>query len=115
MLKRFVQRFVQQWRARWQELNGPACNHDVFALHRTTSGLQVIEDGLRTDDELARLLSESDEYIHIQSGCRLEIEGGAHGTTDGVPVNDAISLHFIYGRNGFFDVHGALGSVKSPG
>jgi len=50
----FPQRFLNERSSGRQELDGPACYHDVFALHRAAPRLKILEDGLRADEQAAR-------------------------------------------------------------
>ncbi|MCI0541993.1 MAG: hypothetical protein L0Z50_42900 [Verrucomicrobiales bacterium] len=86
-------------------MNGPSCNHDVFALHGAAAREQIFKDGLRGNEKLPGLRFERDEHIHIESSHRFEIELGAHRAANGIAVNDAIGSHLVYGCDGLFDVH----------
>jgi hypothetical protein len=101
----FPQRFLHERSSGRQELDKPACDHDVFALHRPAPRLEVLEDGLRTDEAAARFRREGNEDVHIQRGHWFEVKGRAHRAANGVAVNDPVSPHLIDGGDSFLDVH----------
>ena len=71
----FLQRLFCQRSSGRQELNGPAADDDVFALHRASARLEVIEDAFRADQQIPRLWPEGHENVHVERRDRLEVEG----------------------------------------
>lgn len=91
---------------RWgKELHGPSGENKVFPVHVGATLGQIIEDRLGADDESARLRTEGDEDVHVQRGNRLQVEGGADGSTDRIALDDAVMLHLVDGREDFLDLH----------
>ena len=88
-----------------EELDRPATDDDVFPLHRSTTCLEVIKNGLGADNQAPLLRLESDEDIHVQRGDGLEVEGRSDRAPDCVTFNHAISLHLVDRFDDFPNVH----------
>src|SRR2546427_7166400 len=79
--------------------------HDVFALHRAASRLEIIKNGLRPNQQAAGLGTKRHEDVPIEGGNRLKIEGCTHRPSNGVTINDAVGLHLVDRSDDCFDVH----------
>jgi hypothetical protein len=100
-----LQCFFHQRRDGREELDRPATDDYIFALHCATSRYQMIEKRFWTDDELALLRSECDEHVQVQRVHWLKVKGSADCAANRVSVDNAVGLHSIDCCDGFLDVH----------
>ena len=103
--QRFFQRFFHERGSRWQELDRPASDDDVFALIRAATCCQIIVYAFRIGYKTAGSRFNNDKNVDIKRCDRLQIKRRPHRTTDGVRLYHAVSLHLVDDGDDFFDVH----------
>lgn len=67
--------------------------------------LEVVKDGLRTNQKTARSGLERHEDVHVNGCDGFKIERCSHRPTNGVPVNHPIRQHLVDGQNDLLDLH----------
>ena len=88
-----------------KNLHRPSGDHDVFALHRPATRVEVVVDALQVDESATGIGFERHKDVHVEGGDGLEIKRRTHRAADGVAFNDAIGLHLVDRGDDFFDVH----------
>src|SRR5450631_616695 len=67
----------------------------MLILHLATAGFEIVIERSETEQQTSWHSRQHDKDVHVECGCRFQIQRCADGPANGVLPDDAIGLHLV--------------------